>query len=297
LILAVRRGNDALEIPPFWQNVRKWSRVRRRAGILVAAGLVVSSLALARALTHRPPSTWPADAAVLRAAEPTFPPGFGRRRVLLDAGHGAPGNTGNRSAFCVDEQDFTRSLAEDVAQVLAASGHFEVELSRPSDALVPYAERIQLAERWGADVIVSLHSDVRGHAEPWEPAVGQSCRHDHDAPGFSLLFSDSGEPALVQGRAELARAAARSLAAAGFLPYDGGEYHAEYASDEVGGVFLDRHPESERIFVLWRPPVPSVIVETHNALDEREAKRWERGETRDAFARALMTALVAALPR
>jgi N-acetylmuramoyl-L-alanine amidase len=226
---------------------------------------------------------------------PQFPAGFGTRRIVLDAGHGAPGNTGNRSAFCVDEQDFTRSLSDDVARVLADSGHFEVKLTRPDATLVPYRDRVRTAEDWAAAAVVSLHSDVRGHAEPWQPGAGRSCLHDHDAPGFSVLWSDFGEAVLVARRAALARATANALGSTGFVAYDGGEYHAEYAGDSVPGVFLDRHPESERIFVLWRPTVPSIIVETHNALDEREALRWNQAETRDAFAHALMSALVAAL--
>ena len=39
--------------------------------------------------------------------------------------------------------------------------------------------------------------------------------------------------------------------------------------------------------------MPSILVETHNALDDREALRWEEPATRDALAHALAAALIA----
>lgn len=252
---------------------------------------MISSFALARTLARHPAETWPSLAAPLHARAAMFSAGFTPKRVLVDAGHGAPGNSGNRSAFCVDEQDFTSSLAEDLSRALEATGHFETKQSRYGKDLVPYAERIRLAESWGADVILSLHSDVRGRAEPWQPRANASCLHDHDAPGFSVLFSDQGEGELASHRRQLGRALAGELESAGFLAYDGTEYQTDYAGDDVRGVFVDRHRESERIFVLWRPRIPSVIIETHNALDEREAMRWNEPATRAEFAKAVAAAL------
>jgi N-acetylmuramoyl-L-alanine amidase len=39
--------------------------------------------------------------------------------------------------------------------------------------------------------------------------------------------------------------------------------------------------------MLRRPQVPSVIIETHNAPDEREVARWDETRTLDAFADAV----------
>lgn len=265
--------------------------------LAVVAGLALSSWALARALG--PPSVaarWPDEPARVRELPAEIPASFGSRRVYVDAGHGAPGNSGNKSAFCRDEQAFTLDLAEELASALSRSGHFEVELSRRRGELVPYADRVRAAEAWGADVLVSLHSDVRGKAEPWQPEPGLSCSRSRAAPGFSLLWSDHGEPALVSRRLALARALARSLEEAGFLAYDGADYSRTYAPDvQRAGVFVDRHPTSERVFVLWRPALPSVIVETHNALDDREARRWESPDTRAAFSASVVRALASAL--
>jgi N-acetylmuramoyl-L-alanine amidase len=48
---------------------------------------------------------------------------------------------------------------------------------------------------------------------------------------------------------------------------------------------------SNCIFVLRRAAMPSILVETHNALDPREAARREDPGTVDAFAAAVLAAL------
>jgi N-acetylmuramoyl-L-alanine amidase len=216
-------------------------------------------------------------------------------RIYLDAGHGAPGNPGNHSATCVDEQDFTLALSGDLGEALERTGRFEVRISRARGVLVPYAERVRDAEAWGAAALVSLHSDVRGRAESWEPRPGVVCSRSRAAPGFSVLWSDYAEGALVERRVRLARSLARELAATGLLPYSGEEYLPQYLPDAQPGVFVDRHRDSERIFVLWRPSMPSVIIETHNALDDREERRWSEPATRAVFASAVAAALATSL--
>ena len=59
---------------------------------------------------HLAPNGWPAAQGQLSVAALDSPPNFGQRRVYLDAGHGAEGNSGNRSAYCEDEQDFTGQM-------------------------------------------------------------------------------------------------------------------------------------------------------------------------------------------
>lgn len=263
--------------------------MRKSAAFALIAALGLSSWAIARALG---PAAWP-DAR-LRAVPAEFPAGFGVRRVMLDPGHGAPGNSGNKNAFCRDEQSFTLELAEELAAALARSGHFEVKLTRRAGDLTPYSDRIRAAETWPADVFLSLHSDVRGKTELWQPDPSLTCSRSRAAPGFSLLWSDHGDAA--SARLGLARALGQSMQAAGFLAYPGADYAPTYAPDDrQPGVFVDRHPVAERIFVLWRPAVPSVIIETHNALDDREALRWNEPETRAAFAAAVQRALTLVL--
>jgi N-acetylmuramoyl-L-alanine amidase len=217
-------------------------------------------------------------------------------RVLLDAGHGAEGNHGNTSTYGVAEEEFTLDLALDVAAQLEATGAFEVQVSRGAGERVAYAARIEAARAMAADAFVSLHSDVRGTVRSWSPVPGLEARAALDAPGFSVLFADEGDVRLAERRRGLAAAVATAMHEAGFFPYGGAEYQGLYAPDAVvPGAFVDRHEPGKRIFVLRRAPMPSIIVETHNALDPREAARWDEEHARRAFAMALARGLAAAL--
>lgn len=266
----------------------------------VCAGLVVRSRSRRANVSTRPTApqgtAWPSAAARLAAPQVVFPAGFGVRRVYVDAGHGAPGNPGNTSCFCVAEEDFTLFAAAELAFRLEATGHFLVRKSRDGTSPVSYRDRVDEAAQWGADAFISLHSDVRSRADRWSPRPGTSCPVSHAAPGFSVIYSDDGAAELVLARRRLARATAQRLAATGLLPYGGAGYAPLYDSDPgEAGVFVDRHPPEQRIFVLYRPAMPAILIETHHALDPREATRWEDDATLDAFAAATGAALVEAL--
>lgn len=232
---------------------------------------------------------WPAPGATLSVPDLRLPPPGVPHRVVIDAGHGAPNNRGNTSCRCEREETFTLAAARAVAGRLEATGAFDLRVSREGDRPVTYHERVEDADAWGAEAFVSLHSDVRGKPERREGGCPVSVL----SPGFSVLWSDEGEATLVARRAALARRVAARLEEAGFLPYDGAEYTGLYAPDAAQrGVFLDRHALEERIFVLRRPTMPSVLVETHHALDPREVTRWDDPFTLDVFAAALGAALL-----
>ena len=143
---------------------------------------------------------------------------------------------------------------------------------------------------------MSVHSDVRRRPDRWSPSPGKSCPVSYEAPGFSVLYSDEGGAAKASPRRLLAQAAARRLTEVGLPAHDGSEYAPSYEADPIqAGVFIDRHAPERRIFVLYMPSMPSILIETHHALDPREAQRWSEPATMDAFAAATAAALVDAL--
>lgn len=222
-----------------------------------------------------------------------FPPRFGKKRIYLDPGHGVGENRGNCSVTCEDEQDFTMRVAQDLAARLEATGHFVVRLSRKPAEEVSYKERLRAAEAWRADAFVSLHSDARGMATAWRESNGRWCYRNDATPGFSVLWSDEGPQALCERRRALAAAVARRMEVAGFLPYDGVDYPGLYDGDpEHAGVFVDRHEPRKRIFFLRKPKLPSIIIETHHALDFEEAARWHEPRTLEVFGATVAAGLV-----
>jgi N-acetylmuramoyl-L-alanine amidase len=236
---------------------------------------------------------WPAPGAPLTVQPLTVPKGFRKKRIYLDAGHGYRSNSGNSSVTCEDEANFTLRVAEELARRLEATGRFTVRLSRKAGQQVSYKTRVSEAESWGADAFVSLHSDARGEAYWWEPAPGQRCLRQDTTPGFSVLWADDTAEPLKTRRVTLARALALRMGQAGFLPYNGVDYVNLYDGDpEHPGVFVDRHEPGYRIMMLRRPRIPSVIIETHHALDFEEAERWKEPRTLEAFSAAVAQGLV-----
>ena len=272
---------------------RPWNYVVWSAVLI--AGLAILARGRWRDRAQRA-DRWPSPRAALSVEEARFPEGFGLRRVFVDAGHGAEGNTGNLSSFCEDEEDFTLRVARHLADSLQSTGRFEARVSR-SDASVAYTDRVREAQAWKADAFLSIHSDVRGTAETWSPRAGQLCPRSDTGPGFAVLYSDEGDPGLVEARALLAEKVARQLLRAGFLAYDGGEYAGAYAPGSSAGVFLDRHAVDKRIFVLRKTSMPAVLIETHNALHAQEAMRWSEEETLRALDAAATSALVTVLAK
>jgi len=243
-----------------------------------------------------PSTPWPSASAPLTVAQVTFPKGFGRKRIYLDAGHGAPGNEGNSSVTCEQEESHTLRVAQALARRLEATGHFQVKLSRASGQRPPYASRLQEAERWRAALFLSLHSDARGQASEWLAAPEQWCARNDAAPGYSVLYADDTTEPLLTQRSRTARALARRMGEAGFLPYGGEDYVGLYAPDSAQpGTFVSRHAPGQRIFVLRKPLIPSVIIETHHAWDFEESARWREERTLEAFAAAVAQGLVDAL--
>ena len=214
-------------------------------------------------------------ACVAHADDPHAP------RIFLDPGHGAEGNPGNTNANCQSEQVVMMDLGLAVQARLVERGA-QVLLSRQPDEVVSYDDRLEAAADWGADVFVSLHSDVRAVAD-------DECPRVEGNEGFTVLWgSDAEDDRLPTARKRLAQRVGQRMGAAGFVPYRGDTYGDTYTEDAlVPGVFLDTHKPPQRIKVLRRAAMPSLIVETHHAWVPQEVALWAQPVVAVAFADAL----------
>ncbi|MGV3620452.1 MAG: N-acetylmuramoyl-L-alanine amidase family protein [Archangium sp.] len=235
-------------------------------------------------------SAWPAnDAALTPLPLPEQP--TRKVRVFIDAGHGAPNNVGAFGCHCQEEHLHTLAAAQKLGSALLATGRFEVMQSRLTTSGAKYAVRLARAKEWKADVIISLHSDVRGEAWPLAQPDAGTCWQNPNAPGFAVLWNDEG-PAFPN-REKLGRAVGTRLREAGFLAYSGDDYGALYRQDDVEpSGWIDIRPMKKRVYFLRGSTIPTVIVETHHALDVQEVARWEEPATHAAFASAIGAAVL-----
>ncbi len=109
------------------------------------------------------PAASPAGAAQIRtqflpvkrvAAPPALPL---RKVVVIDAGHG--GRDSGAVGAASREKDVNLAAALTLSDQLGRTGRYKVVMTRSSDVYVPLEDRVRIAQRAGADLFISLHSD------------------------------------------------------------------------------------------------------------------------------------------
>ncbi|HET6970704.1 MAG TPA: N-acetylmuramoyl-L-alanine amidase [Phenylobacterium sp.] len=80
-----------------------------------------------------------------------------KKVVVIDAGHG--GKDAGASGANSFEKDINLAAALTLADQLGKSGRYKVVLTRSTDVFVPLEDRVRIAQRAGADLFISLHSD------------------------------------------------------------------------------------------------------------------------------------------
>jgi N-acetylmuramoyl-L-alanine amidase len=80
-----------------------------------------------------------------------------KKVVVIDAGHG--GKDAGASGANGFEKDINLAAALSLADQLGKSGRYKVVLTRSTDVFIPLEDRVRIAQRAGADLFISLHSD------------------------------------------------------------------------------------------------------------------------------------------
>ncbi|WP_404403802.1 N-acetylmuramoyl-L-alanine amidase [Pelagibacterium halotolerans] len=81
-----------------------------------------------------------------------------RPLIVIDPGHGGA-DSGARSDSGIAEKNIVLAFALKLQNLLAATGRFEVALTRDTDVFLGLGERIGLARANQADLFISLHAD------------------------------------------------------------------------------------------------------------------------------------------
>lgn len=113
-----------------------------------------------KVVTKAPKTTTPKAAATKGAVTVPviIPPG--KRRVVIDAGHGGTDHGAIRDD--TSEKDITLDVSKKVEDMLKKQG-YAVLMTRPVDSFVSLADRVAMAEKFNPDIFVSIHvnSSVR----------------------------------------------------------------------------------------------------------------------------------------
>ena len=112
--------------------------------------------------------------------------GAGRKRIVIDAGHGGK-DPGGKKLFGLKEKELNLLVAKELYDQLKAEDNFDVLLTRSTDEFVPLADRSVLANNFKADLFISIHANAS---------------RDRRERGFEIYFMS--EKASDPGAAEVA---------------------------------------------------------------------------------------------
>ena len=202
-----------------------------------------------------------------------------KKVIVIDAGHGGhdPGAKGQQGY----EKDINLAAATALKARLERSGRYRVVLTRDADVYVPLESRVRIAQRSGADLFLSLHSDsgpetsLRGASVYTlsDKASGRSARFVTGDDWF-MKASLTGDRGVSDILLDLTQRATRNRSA-GF---------AQMLVTRIEGKapLLRRSQRDAGFMVLLAPDVPAVLLEMgfiSNAEDEaflRDAARRSR---------------------
>lgn len=209
--------------------------------------------------------------------------------VMLDPGHGGkdPGAIGVSGTY---EKHVALAAARELKRQLEADGRYRVELTRRHDVFIPLEGRVEIAQRKGAALFVSMHADalhdhsVRGASvytlgTATDAQTEALARHENAADRYGGAAFRNASPHVAHILASLVREETR--AGSSLLA------HRLVGSFAGGDLRLLDHPDRHAGFVVLKSAdIPSVLVEMgfmSNAEDEA-ALRQSRHRARVAGA-------------
>ena len=246
---------------------------------------------------------WPADLKAREtnaeqlaalAAEPEAPRVTGHKVVVIDPGHGGI-DSGTDGVNGLMEKDLVLAEGLKLAAVLKERGYI-VHMTRDSDVFIPLPERVAIARKLKADLMISLHAD----SNPDTQVSGLSIytlndgRSDREAAGLARRENQSDIIAGVDLSREDSPVAPILIDLAQRDTINRSSRFAETALGQLHSVtdILARTPHrAASLAVLVAPDVPAVLIELGYLSNESDAAQMNtqawRQKVADAIARAV----------
>lgn len=213
-----------------------------------------------------------------------------RPLVVIDAGHGGidPGTT---SAGNVKEKTVVLAVALALRSQLAASGRYDVRMTRQTDVFVPLDRRVQISRELDADLFISLHADAiaqKGLAKNVRGATVYTLSEDasdEEARRMAEKENNSDAVAGLQTSAFEGEGDVRNILI-DLLKRETSNFSADFSNILVKrmgqSISLSSRPQRSAAFkVLRQADTPSVLVELgymSNPKDEEllQSAAWQR---------------------
>ena len=233
---------------------------------------------------------WPADlkakeSEAEKAAMAALPPSGGKKVIIIDPGHGGV-DSGTNGVNGLVEKDLVLAEGLRLAQLLKARG-YSVHMTRDKDIFVPLPQRVAMARKYRADLMISLHAD----SNPDDDIKGLSIytlsdgRSDREAAALARRENQSDVIAGVDLSGDNNSVAPILINLAQRDTINKASRFTEIALDKLNDVtdILARSPHrSASLAVLVAPDVPAVLMELGYLSNRADAaqmntERWRAG--------------------
>ncbi|MBV6658296.1 MAG: N-acetylmuramoyl-L-alanine amidase [Devosiaceae bacterium] len=204
-------------------------------------------------------------------------PQTGQPVIVIDPGHGGI-DSGAVSRSGTMEKSVVLTYAQQLADALRATGHYDVYMTRDDDTFIPLAGRVRYAQSVSADLFISVHADslVR-HRELRGATVYTLSDRASDEIAQQLVDNEA-RSELLAGM-DVERAATSDVAdiLVDLTRRETERFSLAFAADVVSELstatrMVTNPHRSAGFRVLKAPEVPSVLLELgflSNSEDER----------------------------
>jgi N-acetylmuramoyl-L-alanine amidase len=214
----------------------------------------------------------------------------GKKVVVIDPGHGGI-DSGTSGVNGLMEKDMVLAEGLRLAQVLKARG-YTVHMTRDSDVFIPLPERVAIARKWKADLMISLHCD----SNPDSSVNGLSIytlndgRSDREAVALARRENQSDVIAGVDLSGGNTPVAPILIDLAQRDTINKSSRFAQTALTQLADAtdILPRSPHrSASLAVLVAPDVPAVLIELGYLSNSSDAAQMNKNQWRAGVAKAI----------
>jgi N-acetylmuramoyl-L-alanine amidase len=223
------------------------------------------------------------------------------RTIVIDPGHGGkdPGAIGPGGAR---EKEIVLAIALHLRDLLKQQREIKVFLTREKDIFIPLAERTRMANKWNADLFVSIHANATGGSKKKkETTYGYKVYFLSQAKNEEDKLAAMRENAVIELEEKPQNYSALQNV---LIDLAGNEYLRE--SQELS-IFLDQKFESAlsrkisrqakgigqaNFWVLNGAYMPSILIETGYISNRAEEKLLQSRQFQKQMAKAIFEALL-----
>ena len=218
----------------------------------------------------------------------------GRKVIVIDPGHGGI-DSGTNGVNGLVEKDLVLAEASRLAKVLKAEG-YAVHMTRDSDVFIPLPERVAIARKLRADLMISLHAD----SNPDRDVNGLSIytlndgRSDREAAALARRENQSDVIAGVDLSNADSPVAPILIDLAQRDTINRSSRFAETALTQLRSAtdILARSPHrAASLAVLVAPDVPAVLIELGYLSNSSDAAQMNTENWRSKVAQAIANAV------